>query len=215
LLDSIDSFRETEITVETIVIFNNSDLGNRYRNHPKIHRSAVMSCNIGVSRAWAVGIAMARTEFSCICNADVLLKDRILDELVTPFLSDHHVAMTGPVGFKSSEAGDLRIDHKTACTPTVVTAIAGFLFCVRSKDYQTGQFYFDHALTPAFSEEEDLANQYARKNAKMIAVPTDLYEHGGSGSHLHRSEIKYFEQSIDKSMLLARNINYVRTKWKN
>jgi glutathione peroxidase-family protein len=69
-------------------------------------------------------------------------------------------------------------------------------------------------LTPAFSEEEDLTQQFRAKGAKMLMVPNDGFEHAGSGSHLNLREIEYMNKSINKANLLARNLHYVRSKWK-
>lgn len=213
LLDSINDLDSYPFPVETIVVFNNPALGSQFQGHPSISRSAIMSCNIGVSRAWSVGINMARTEFSIIINADVILRKGIIEDLVGPFLDDAFVSMTGPVGFQDDPRLPTQLDHRSTTTPTIASAIAGFLFCVRTREFQAGRFYFDPELTPAFSEEEDLSIQFKRAGARMVAIPTDKFEHGGSGSHIGRSVITYFDQSIEKITLLARNLHYVRNKW--
>jgi hypothetical protein len=94
-------------------------------------------------------------------------------------------------------------------------SIAGFLFCVRTREFQTGRFYFDSELTAAFSEEEDLSMQFLHAGARMVVVPTDKFEHAGRGTDRMRSIISYFDQSIGRNTLLARNLNFVRKKWKH
>lgn len=213
LLDSINELASYPFPVETVVVFNNPALGSQLQGHPSISRSAIMSCNIGVSRAWSVGINMARTEFSIVVNADVILRKGIIEDLVGPFLDDAFVSMTGPVGFQDDPRLPTQLDYRSTTTPTIASAIAGFLFCIRTREFQAGRFYFDPQLTPAFSEEEDLSVQFKRAGARMVAIPTDKFEHGGSGSHIGRSVITYFDQSIEKITLLARNLHYVRNKW--
>ena len=213
LLDSINELDSYPFPIETVVVFNNPALGSQLQGHPSISRSAIMSCNIGVSRAWSVGINMARTEFSIVVNADVILRKGIIEDLVGPFLDDGFVSMTGPVGFQDDPRLPTQVDYRSITTPTVASAIAGFLFCIRTREFQAGRFYFDPELTPAFSEEEDLSIQFKQAGARMVAIPTDKFEHGGSGSHKGRTVITYFDQSIEKVTLLARNLHYVRNKW--
>jgi len=194
---------------DVVVIFNNQTLGFEYRNHPRITRCAIMSCNVGVSRAWSVGISLTETEYAIIMNADARIFPGCAEALIRPFTDDQSISMTGPVGFNAKG----EVSYTNSNDAIVVDCIAGFLFCVRTKEYQQGRFYFDPMLTPAFSEEEDLSHQYAARGAKMLMVPTRHYKHAGSGSHRHRGTIEYMNRSIQKATLLARNLDYVRHKW--
>jgi len=193
---------------DVVVIFNNQTLGFEYRDHPRITRCAIMSCNVGVSRAWSVGISLTETEYAIIANADARIFPGCAEALISPFTDDQSISMTGPVGFNAKG----EVSYTNSNDAIVVDAIAGFLFCVRTKEYQQGRFYFDPMLTPAFSEEEDLSHQYAERGAKMLMVPTEHYKHAGSGSHRHRGTIEYMNRSIQKTTLLARNLDYVRHK---
>jgi len=129
---------------------------------------------------------------------------------------DPQVAMTGPVGYSENPNLPNLLSAQSWNEPTVVHELQGAIFCVRSRLFQDGTFYFDPYLTPAFSEEFDLAKQFEKNGSyKIVMVPTDNYSHGGSGSHKGLATIKYFDTQSAKISIMARNIDYVWQKWQN
>jgi len=203
--------RMTNLPGDVIVVFNNKALGDLYSSHPRITRSAVLSTNVGVPRAWSMGINLTETEYAILINSDANITKDCAYALTNALSRYPEVSMVGPVGFSRQ----CEFSHVNSTEPTFVDALAGFLFGVRTQEFQYGRFYFDPMLTPAFAEEEDLTQQFRAKGAKMLMVPNDGFEHAGSGSHLNLREIAYMNRSINKANLMARNVHYVRGKWRH
>jgi hypothetical protein len=206
-----------DIEVEVIVIFNNTELGIELRGHPRIDHFAIISENIGVSRAWNIGIDISRSEYTIVVNADMRLKDSVIYDLVGALENDSCLAMVGPQGCLS----DVNLNGLESRqllkgefdNIQYVDLIMGFLFAVRTDLFHLKVLKFDNNLTPAFSEEIDISRQIKQAGLKMAVIPTHEFSHGGSGSHLFTNKIDYYDQSEIKMNIMNRNDCYLYKKW--
>jgi len=205
------------IDIEVIVVFNNTNLGIELKNHPRIDHFAIISENIGVSRAWNIGIDISRSKYTIVANADLRLKNSIIFDLVDALENDPNLAMVGPQGCLA----DLNLNGVESKqlikgdfdTFRYVDLVMGFLFAVRTKLFHSKVLKFDNNLTPAFSEEVDISRQIKQAGLKMGVVPSIGFSHGGSGSHLFTNTINYYDQSEIKMHIMNRNDCYLYDKW--
>ena len=206
-----------DLNAEVTVIFNNTDIGLMLKDHPRIDHFAILSENIGVSRAWNIGIDISRSEFTVVLNADLRLKHQVIFDLVSVLEKDEEIAMSGPQGC----VADLNLNGQEISQlikgcffeEKEVDLVMGFMFAVRTQLFHSSILKFDNHLTPAFSEEIDIARQIKKAKLKMVAVPTVDFEHGGSGSHLSSNRINFYDRSEIKLDIMNRNDCYLYQKW--
>jgi len=201
---------------EVIVIFNNEIVAEEMKNHPRINRYAVLSQNVGVSRAWSVGLNMCNTDYAFILNADLNLKSGAIDALqkVMDLLPD--AACVGPQGsyFNFDTLQDyLYLDKGTFNTIMEVDAISGFLFGVKTKFFSHRLLKFEDSYTPCYFEEWDLGLQMKQHGLKAYVVPNQDYKHEWSGSIRAHRQIHYLEKKQTAKQIWFRNRYLFQQKW--
>jgi GT2 family glycosyltransferase len=205
------------LDAEIIVVFNNSELGYSLKNHPRINQYAILSSNVGVSRAWNIGLDISRSEYTFILNSDLRIDKGIFNALVNEMEIDRSVAMAGPQGclvdLNENGLETQQLIKRGFSEKKYVDLIMGFMFVVRTELFHAGTLKFDNRLTPAFCEEIDIARQIKLSGLKMLAVPYVGFSHGGSGSHLLSNEIKFYDQSSVKMDIINRNDCFLFKKW--
>jgi len=203
---------------DVLVVFNNQAVADDLKGHPRITRHAAMSENIGVARAWNVGISMAATPFVMILNADLHLEAGAADALEHGLATLDRAACTGPQGsfLNFGLTRDyLYFDKGSFNTPIQVDAVSGFLFAVRRDQFGPGGLKFEEAYTPCYFEEWDLGLQIKRKGLKSWIVPATTYTHHWSGSIAARQEIDYLGVSESPQAILKRNRLLFLSKWRD
>ena len=203
---------------EVIVVFNNAVVADEMKHHPRINRFAVLNQNVGVSRAWSIGLEMCNTDYAYILNADLHLNIGVINELqkVMDILPD--AAWVGPQGayFDFHEMQDhLYLDKGTFNTIMEVDAVSGFLFGVKTKFFAKKLLKFDDCYTPCYLEEWDLGLQLKQHGLKAYAVPSQDYEHEWSGSIRAHRQIHYMEKKQTAKQILLRNRYLFQDKWIN
>lgn len=211
LLNDLD-----QIDGEVIVIFNNQKVAEEMKSHPRITRYAILNQNIGVSRAWSVGLEMCETDYAYILNADLHLKIGVINELqkVLDILPD--AVWVGPQGayFDFNQMKDyLYLDKSTFNSIMEVDAVSGFLFGVKTKFFANKILKFDDRYTPCYLEEWDLGLQIKQHGLKAYAVPNQDYEHQWSGSIRAYQQIEYFQTKQSPKQILFRNRYLFQKKW--
>lgn len=202
---------------EVIVIFNNPVVGEELKNHPRITRSAIMSENIGVARAWNVGISMATTPFVMILNADLHLEAPVIDAIEAGLQQLDKAACVGPQGSFVNyrlTRDFLYFDKGGFEEPIEVDAVSGFLFGVRRDLFSPGGLKFEEAFTPCYFEEWDLGLQIRQAGLKSWIVPSESYNHHWGGSIGARREIDCLGRSESAQVILQRNRHYFLNKWR-
>ncbi|QOX80334.1 glycosyltransferase [Trichlorobacter lovleyi] len=202
---------------DVIAIFNNPALADQLKGHPRITRSATMSENIGVARAWNVGVSMADTPYVMILNADLHLEVTTVDTIEQGLQQLSRAACVGPQGSFVNyrlTTDFLYFDKGGFDHPLEVDAVSGFLFGVRRELFSPGGLKFEEAYTPCYFEEWDLGLQIRQAGMKSWIVPATSYDHRWGGSIGGLREITCLGRSETAQEILQRNRQYFLAKWR-
>jgi hypothetical protein len=206
-----------QVEGDVIVVFNSSEMAERLRAHPRIDYSAVMSHNVGVGRAWNIGLAMSQTPVTFILNADLHIEPSTIEILERALETLPDAAIVGPQGgfVHFGEARDLLyFDKGVLQTPTEVDDVSGFLFAVPTELFHAATLQVDSRYTPCYFEEWDLGLQCRRKGLRCYVVPVTGYDHEWSGSIRVLRTISYFRREETARDILQRNRALFLSKWK-
>jgi hypothetical protein len=206
-----------QIPGDVLVIFNDEGVAADLKGHPRITRYAIMKENVGVARAWNVGIEMAATPHVFILNADLHLLPDAVHEMEDRLRTLERAACTGPQGsFVNYRLTKdyLYFDKGTFDQPVAVDAVSGFLFAVKRSLFGPGGLKFENAYTPCYFEEWDLGLQIRQLGLQSWIVPTSAYEHHWGGSIGARREISCMGRSESAQEILQRNRILFLAKWR-
>jgi|GEM_PF-535955 tetratricopeptide (TPR) repeat protein len=211
LLDDLEG-----VAGDVIVIFNSLEMAQQLISHPRIDYYAVMSDNVGVSRAWNIGLNISQTEVTFILNSDLHIERETIEVLEKNLLELPDAAIVGPQGsfFDFNAMKDiLYFDKGTFDKPMAVDGVSGFLFAVKTEYFNSGSLKFDNQYTPCYYEEWDIGLQCRLAGLKTYVVPTSSYEHEWSGSIRALSSIKYLKKEESLESILERNTKQFQYKW--
>ena len=202
---------------DVIVIFNGQEVADHLKNHPRITRYAVLKQNIGVARAWNLGLEIAVTPTVFILNADLHVERHAIDALEAALYELPAAACVGPQGsfVEYALARDyIHFDKGTFSEPLEVDAVSGFFFAIRLQDFNDKILRFENGFTPCYFEEWDLGLQIKRAGLKNYIVPTSAYDHHWSGTISALREINFYEKAETAGEILLRNRRLFLTKWR-
>jgi len=202
---------------DVIVVFNGQDVAEHLNSHPRITRYAIMKQNIGVARAWNLGLEIAATPTVFILNADLHVGRQSIDTLEQALYSLPDAACVGPQGsfFEFALARDYSyFDKGTFDQPLEVDAVSGFFFAIKLQHFNEKLIRFENGFTPCYFEEWDLGLQIRRAGLKNYIVPTSDYDHHWSGSIRSLREINFYEKSKTAGEILLRNRLLFLDKWR-
>ncbi len=216
ILTLLDDLKQIEGDV--IVVSNAPEMTERLRQHPRVDYLAGMSHNVGVPRAWNIGLAMSQSPVTFILNADLHVEASTFTILEQALADLPDAAVVGPQGgfFDFATAKDVQYFEKGACaTPVRVDAVSGFLFGVRTELFGPGGLQFDARYTPCYFEEWDLGLQCRLAGVRCYVVPATGYEHEWSGTIRALRSIRYFRSEATSRDILDRNRQLFHSKWKD
>ena len=205
-----------DIGGEIIIVFNSEEVANQLKNDERIDHYAIMKSNVGVSRAWNIGLDISRTPITFIINSDVHIEKPTVLALEKAIISQPDAAMVGPQGsfFNYELAQDLEyFDKGSFNNIQEVDAVSGFLFAVKTKYFSDGTLKFERKFTPCYFEELDIGLQIKKANLKSYIVPTTSYNHHWSGSIRSMQTIKYYDREETAQNILERNRILFHKKW--
>ena len=207
----------SEIDGTVIVIFNSPRMAEKYGNHPRIDLYSVMSQNIGVARAWNIGLDMSRTDVTFILNADLQITVQAVESVEQALLISPEVAIAGPEGsfFCFEKAADYQHFRKSMVWEDItVDAVSGFFFAVRTSYFHNKVLKFENAFTPCYFEEWDLGLQIKKAGLRSVIAPIFGYHH--QFSLVKKKEpIRYYDESEEVPMIHGRNMKFYMMKWGN
>ena len=206
-----------DIDGEVIVVFNGHEVAEHLKGHSRITRYAVMKQNIGVARAWNLGLEVAVTPTVFILNADLHVERQSIEALEQALHSLPDAACVGPQGsfFEFSLARDYTyFDKGTFNKPLEVDAVSGFFFALKLQHFNEKIIRFENGFTPCYFEEWDLGLQIRRAGLKNYIVPTVAYDHHWSGSIRALREINFYEKAETAGEILLRNRLLFLNKWR-
>ena len=205
-----------DIPGNVIVIFNSKEISEKLTDHPRIDYYSVMSHNIGVPRAWNIGIDMVQTPVTFILNSDLHITEKSIETLENALINLENAACVGPMGafnnFFSLE------DHKLYTkgsfkTPVEIDAVSGFYFAVKTKYFHEGILKFENKFTPCYYEEWDMGLQIKKAGLKSYIVPANEYDHTFGGSIRSLKKINYFDKAITLDEIHKKNAAHFQNKW--
>ncbi|MGE5499138.1 MAG: glycosyltransferase, partial [Syntrophothermus sp.] len=211
LLDDLSA-----IEGDVIIIFNSIEMAEELKAHPRINYYAVMNKNVGVSRAWNIGLNMSQTAVTFILNSDLHIKNDTVVKLHQALLDLDDAAIAGPQGsfFKFETLKDLQYFDKGSFNyPIAVDAVSGFLFAVKTELFNRGILKFDNQYTPCYFEEWDMGLQIKLAGLKSYIIPATEYEHEWSGSIRALRTIKYLNKEETAGEIHQRNSRLFTEKW--
>ncbi|MDA8430841.1 MAG: glycosyltransferase [Geobacteraceae bacterium] len=206
-----------EIEGDVIVIFNGQEVAGHLKVHPRITRYAVMKHNIGVARAWNLGLEIAVTPTAFILNADLHVERAAIYALEEALYALPDAACVGPQGsfVEYALARDyIHFDKGTFNQPLEVDAVSGFFFAIKLQHFNEKTIRFENGFTPCYFEEWDLGLQIKRAGLKNYIVPTAAYDHHWSGSIRALREINFYEMAETAGEIMQRNRWLFLTKWR-
>lgn len=201
---------------EVIIVFNDRLVAEELKDHPLITRYAVMKQNVGVSRAWNIGIQMAEADLVHIVNSDAHITARAVEALEQGLRTLDNAVCTGPQGsffdFESCE-DHLYFDTGDCSAPLRVDGVSGFFFCLDRRRMAEHGLQFDTRYTPCYFEEWDFGLQVRRAGLSCWIVPTTAYDHHWSGSLNALQTVPYLGREESKRQIHDRNRAYFLAKW--
>ncbi len=206
-----------DIAGDVIVIFNGQEVAEHLKGHPRITRYAILKQNIGVARAWNLGLEMAVTQTAFIVNADLHLEQSAVDTLEEALYALPDAACVGPQGsfFDFNMARDYTyFDKGTFDYPLAVDAVSGFFFALKLEHFNRKIIRFENGFTPCYFEEWDLGLQIKQAGLKSYIVPATAYDHHWSGSIRALREIRFYEKAETAGEVLLRNRRLFLNKWR-
>ena len=202
---------------EVIIIFNNEQVANEIKNHPRIDHYAILKENIGVARAWNMGLDLCRTDYAFILNADLHVTKGVIEQMQEALKTLPQAAIVGPQGsyFNFEALQDyLYLDKGTFNNMMEVDAVSGFLFGVKTLPFKDKSLQFENNYTPCYFEEWDLGLQIKAAGLKSYVVPLKDYEHQWSGSIRSYRQIAYYDRAQTSKQIQMRNAALFQEKWR-
>lgn len=206
-----------DVAGDVIVVFNGQEVAEHLKDHARINRYAIMKQNIGVARAWNLGLEIAATPTVFILNADLHVKRSAIDALEQALYTLPDAACVGPQGsfVEYALARDyIHFDKGTFNQPLEVDAVSGFFFAIKLQHFNEKIIRFENGFTPCYFEEWDLGLQIKRAGLKNYIVPTSDYDHHWSGTIRALREINFYEKAETAGEIMLRNRRLFLTKWR-
>jgi len=205
------------VSGDVIVIFNSEQVAEDLKHHPRINHYAIMKRNVGVARAWNIGLDIAESETVFILNADLHLQEEAISTMERFLNSLDKAVCVGPQGSFVNFTGARDFCHfgqGEFSDPIAVDAVSGFLFCVNRNLLSDHGIQFENDFTPCYFEEWDLGLQIKRAGLKSYVVPTVAYEHHWSGTIRALRTIPFYYREETAGEVLIRNRQLFLNKWR-
>lgn len=216
IVETLNSIKNNppKIDFEILVIINgnnDTELIEYISENKLVTRYAILTDNVGVSRAWNIGSQMATGDFLCFCNDDVEFKSDSFEKLLDILIDDKTAGQIGPEGgmwegvTSGKRVGLSQIEE--------ADEISGYFFIIPNFVYsKTGGF--DIEYSPAGCEEIDMSFKIRQLGYKCLVVPnTGIKHHGHHGISLKNTNISFLGMNINTLDLDKRNKKYFLSKW--
>jgi GT2 family glycosyltransferase len=208
-----DLHENVTVDHEVIVVCNSREpeLVEFITSHEHVDKYCLNSVNVGVARAWNMGVELSEGQALCFVNDDVEIGSGSVDRLVDALMQSDEVGQVGPRGARWQGAEHERYVGETQIEEA--DAISGFFFMIKSDVFrQVGGF--DIAYTPAGFEEIDMSFKIRQIGKKCLVVPNlPITHHHHHGVSAYNTTIQYLSTSIDTRTLHERNKTYFMRKW--
>ncbi|MES2307948.1 MAG: glycosyltransferase [Verrucomicrobiota bacterium] len=207
-LESIDG--------NVIVVFNSEKMAATFAKHPRVNLAVTLSQNVGVARAWNIGVHLSETPTVFILNADLHLRPKSIPVIERTLQRIEKAAVAGPQGsfFNFHASIDYQyFDQGALPRPLQVDAISGFFFAIKREHFVTNTLRFEDDYSPCYFEEWDLGLQCREKGLECWIAPTTDYDHEWSGTIKANKNVPYFDRRESIFDIHARNTKRFQQKW--
>jgi GT2 family glycosyltransferase len=170
-----------------------------------------ISENVGVAKAWNIGVSACLNEVLVISNDDVEFRERSINVLVDELFNGDKVGQVGPEGgdWYRDSSGERRGKDQVES----VDEISGYFFITTRTAYNTVGG-FDEIYSPAGVEEIDYSFALRRAGFLCLVIPNSgIVHHGHHGVSAKSQVISFLGTSIDTHSLDKRNKEYFIKKW--
>lgn len=212
LLDDLNN-----IEGEVIVVFNSLAVAQEIADNPRIDQFAIMKNNVGVSRAWNIGLNISRTPTTFIINSDVKITKDAVDKLEEYLNTLPEAAIVGPQGsfFNFEDLKDIKYYDKGSFEEVIqVDAVSGFFFAVKTELFNSNVLHFDNQYTPCYFEEWEIGLQCKLAGLAAYIVPITDYDHTWSGSIRSYEKIKFYDEEKTPQEIHSENKVKFLKKWR-
>jgi tetratricopeptide (TPR) repeat protein len=192
-------------------------VANELKHHPRITEYSILKNNVGVSRAWNIGLNISRTPYTFILNSDLKISLVAITQLLGQIKTLDRAAIVGPQGafFDFESMKDYYFFDKGSFNKTIqVDAVSGFFFVVNNKLFNENGLAFDNRFTPCYREEWDIGLQIKSANLCCYIAPVTDYDHQWSGSIRAYKKIRYYDQEQTPKEILERTGRDFQQKWR-
>ncbi len=199
-----------------LIVFNSEEVANQLKDHPRINNYAIMKKNVGVARAWNIGLNMSEAPITFILNSDIHIEKDVVDKVTNIIQTKGDAAMVGPQGsfFSFKDRADFHyFDKGTFSKVNEVDAVSGFLFAVNKTLFDKYGLSFENKFTPCYYEEWDIGLQIKLAGLKSYVVPSTAYNHIWGGSIGSYKVIQYLDKAESARDILNRNAEIFTKKW--
>ncbi len=206
-----------DIDGEVIVVFNSLAVAQEIADNPRIDQFAIMKNNVGVSRAWNIGLNISRTPTTFMLNSDVSIKSEAIDKMEEYLNTLHNAAIVGPQGafFNFNNLTNLKYFEKGVVKEVLqVDAVSGFLFAVKTELFNSNVLHFDNQYTPCYFEEWEIGLQCKLAGFAAYIVPVTAYDHTWSGSISSYEKIKFYDEEKTPQEIHRSNKDKFLKKWR-
>lgn len=202
---------------EVVAVFNDDAAWQALKDHPRLTRHTFNSDNVGVGRAWNIGLNLVEGAVVHILNSDLRIDDlSCLSALEACLLEEPEVAIAGV-------AGEL-IDPDTLNPTRTITpgsftgrltadSVQGHFFTLHAERWAEAGLSFDPRLAPFFCEEIDIGRQARRAGLGVRVVETSGWRHA-IGISRADYPVRYLGQPVDRNVALLENRLRLREKWR-
>lgn len=207
----------SEFDGEVVVVFNSAEAHAALKDHPRIARSCLNTENVGVGRAWTMGLAMADGPVVFILNSDLRFRDlSCLSALEAGLLADDRTVITGVSG-EFIDPENFRVCRVIApeevTEPVIVDSVPGHLFAIHIDRFNDAGLAFDTRFAPFFCEELDIGLQAKRAGLAVRAVPAGGWHHA-LGISRQDYPVSYLGTPVDRNLALLDARLTLREKWR-
>jgi hypothetical protein len=202
---------------EVVCVFNDRGVADELASHSRIGKYAVNSHNVGVGRAWNMGLNLAEGGIVFVLNADLKIEIETLRGLEGFLRAREDAVIAGPTGEfydRRTLASTRYLGPGDFDAPTEVDRVGGFLFALHAERFHAAGLCFDPRLGPFFYEETDIAEKARERGLKVYAVPLRGFDHR-MGISQHPRPIDYFGREVKRNHVLARNAHIVSRRHEN
>jgi GT2 family glycosyltransferase len=203
---------------EVICVFNAPEPFEELRDHARVDKFCLNKQNVGVSRAWNIGLQLTEAPVVFVLNADLHVGVTALDRLEEELFELDRAVIVGPQGSYLDyrrQAVKKYFSKGTFSTPVRTDDVSGFFFAIHLDRFRQHGLLFDVQFSPCLGEEWDMGLQARRAGLCCYAVPVTDFEHHWGISRIRGTKpIRYFGREMQVRDIRSESRRKLTEKWR-